>query len=72
MPKGRPEVSFEATFTITEGSTVYPMRLRLVKSSLVIEDHDGNRVTIDKRKGKILVKRKGNVEWHREKRAEPF
>jgi len=58
----------EGSFEITEhGSKVYKMRYKLLKTSLNVYDEDGNFISIDKRKGRIVINRhKTNVDWHRE------
>lgn len=69
MVKGKPEIEWEKDFEITEaGDKAYPMHMTLFKSRLVIEDEDGNKVAVDKRKGRIALQKWGNVRWHRENR----
>jgi hypothetical protein len=59
----------EGSFEITEGNTKYKMRYKLFKSSLTVYDMEGNLISIDKRKGRIVINRHGRsktVDWHRE------
>lgn len=56
----------EGDFEIIEGNTKYRLHYVLHKSRLSIRDANGNLVSIDKRKGRIVIQRRGNVGWHRE------
>lgn len=58
----------QGNFVIIEsGSQVFPMKYTLHKTRLTIEDEDGNKIAIDKRKGRIVIQRWGDVDWHRKK-----
>jgi len=68
MTRGVPEIIDERDVKIIEGNKEYTLKETVYKSRIVIKDEDGNRVAIDKRKGKIKVERRGKVEWHKEKK----
>jgi len=69
VPKGIEEVRWKRDIEIVEAGNVrYTLHLKLVKSRLIIQDGEGNRIAVDKRKGRIAIERRGNVDWHREKR----
>ncbi|MFO7618080.1 MAG: hypothetical protein R6W91_00205 [Thermoplasmata archaeon] len=65
------ELGDYGTFVITEhGKKESKMNYFLQKTSLVLEDEEGNKIWIDKRDGCIKIKRRPNldesVNWHRE------
>lgn len=58
-------------FEITEGNKRYRLSYELFKSRLTVEDEEGNKVSIDKRNGRIVIDRHNtNVDWHRENKEE--
>ena len=57
----------EGNFHLVEGKNEYDLRYEMHKSRLTIFDYEGNIISIDKRKGRIVVDRHGTkVYWHRE------
>jgi hypothetical protein len=62
-----PKIGDKWIVTINEGGIDYNLIIRLYKSRLNIEDEEGNKIAVDKRRGKIKIQKWGNVEWHREK-----
>ena len=65
MPRGIPELNWELKFSIIEGNTKYNLAAKLYKSRLTIEDEEGNKIAVDKRKNKIRIEKWGDVDWHR-------
>jgi hypothetical protein len=66
LVRGQPELVDERKVRIIEGSKGYTLTEKWLKSRIVFEDEDGNRVAIDKRDNWIKIQRSGNVDWHRE------
>jgi hypothetical protein len=66
MARDERRVLWQHDVQIVEKGKPFALRLTLFKSRLVVSDAEDNWIAVDKRKGRMAIERRGNVDWHLE------